>query len=1118
MKILNPFTLTLRVAALIILFGSVYLAVSSHMSHASASAKVNTEVPTGKPEAMVDLGSVDGVKAVKGEWRYSDTKIIETDFRGPGPDKQPTGAPVKTYDYAPHAGGADFDDSKWEVINPTTLDQRRGNGRLAFNWYRIKLTIPDRIGDFDPTGSTAVFETSLDDYAEIWVDGELSRALGQSGGSVIAGWNAQNQLVVGRDVKPGQQIQLAIFGVNGPLSNPPTNFIYIRYARLAFYKTEPGPVSLVPSEVNVEVERNDPMLDEIVGLNPKVFKLAEGFKFTEGPVWVNKDGGYLLFSDPNANTIYKYTPNGNEDGGLEVFRKPSGYSGADVAEYGQPGSNGLTLDPQGRLTINQHGNHRVVRDENDGTQTVLADSYQGKRLNSPNDLVYRSDGTLFFTDPPFGFPKLFNDARKQLRFSGVYSIYKGKLQLVSKDFTGPNGIALSPDEKYLYVGNWPRSLTGQELRKEDEPVGEIGDRRKAILRYEVQPDGTLKNGKLFFDFTSAAGEDGLDGIKVDQKGNLYVSAPGGLWVISPAGKHLGTIVTPRHVHNMAWGDADGRTLYLCARSGLYRIRLNIAGVRPDTMNGPYAPATSASATLIDGLGTYRRKISTQSQLAQQFFDQGLRLTYGYHFPEAIASFQEAQRHDPEHPMIFWGLALTIGPNPNSRFLGFPDDPQGEGRKAIKAARERVDKASTVERALIEALYVLYDVDTYPTREERDVKFIEAARALHKRYPDDLEAGFLLADALMIHSQWSYWRRDGSPLPGTSEAAAALQRVLALNPKHPGAVHLYIHLFESSTRPERALPQANLLESLMPGVGHIVHMPSHIYIRLGQYDKAVASNERSLAADRRLLAAWGDKALPTIGTYALSHRTHGRHAWDFIRFAGVLQGNYARALTAARAAAAGQTHSGTGGAHRMQATIPLVQKVFGKWDEVLAVPAGPHGAPYLDGLSSYVRGSAFVGRGELERAQQELERLKAAAGDPAIKNTLAIANPVSSVLELALHGLEGEIALARGQHLDAVRAFASAVRVQDSLKYIEPPDWGQSMRLYLGKALLKAGRARDAEAVYREDLREFRNNGWALFGLWHSLSQQGRSKDARKVRAQFERAWKNADVRLQASTF
>ena len=526
-----------------------------------AGAQTIPYLPTGKPEAAIDLQTIDGVRVIKGEWRYSDTKIVEVDFTGPGADGQPTGAPVKTYDYTPHAGGADFDDSRWEAVEPMTLSKRRGFGRLGFNWYRIKLTIPERVGDFDPTGSTAVFETSLDDYAEIWVDGELVRALGQMGGSVVSGWNAPNRLIVGRNVRPGQQIQLAIFGINGPLSNPPTNFIWMRYARLEFFKGETGPLATTPSEVNVEVVRRDPAINAIIGPNPKIFKLAEGFKFTEGPIWVNRDGGYLLFSDPNSNIIYKYKPNGTGPGELSVFRTASGYSGTDIAEYGQPGSNGLTLDREGRLTINEHGNHRVVRLENDGKVTVLAESYQGKRLNSPNDLVYRSDGTLFFTDPPFGLPKFFDDPRRELKFSGVYSLYKGKLQLVSTDFTGPNGIAFSPDEKYLYVGNWD-------------------EKKKVVMRYQVNADGTIKNGQLFFDMTSAPGEDALDGIKVDQRGNLYVSGPGGLWIISPEGKHLGTVVAPRHIHNMAWGDEDGKTLYLCARSGLYRMRLNIAGVRP----------------------------------------------------------------------------------------------------------------------------------------------------------------------------------------------------------------------------------------------------------------------------------------------------------------------------------------------------------------------------------------------------------------------------------------------------------------------------------------------------------------------------------------------------------
>src|SRR6266581_1141917 len=540
----------LRFAAAFIFGALVFLA-------GRALAETNADAPTGKPDAVIDLATKEGADLVKGQWRYSDTKIIQVDFKAAGPDKQPTGKPIKTYDFTPHAGVADFDDSKWEKLDPTTLDARRSTGRICFNWYRINITIPPRVDNVDLSGATAVFETSLDDYAEIWVDGELARALGQSGGSVIKGWNASNRLIINRSVQPSQKIQLAIFGINGPLSNPPTNYIWMREAKLEFYKGGIVPVAITPSEVNVEVIRKDPAIDAIVPPNPKIFKLAEGFKFTEGPVWDRK-GGYLLFSDPNSNTIYKYSPDGN--GTIIVFREKSGYEGADIAEYGQPGSNGLTFDQQGHLTINQHGNRRVVRLENDGRLTVLADKFEGKRLNSPNDLVYRSDGTLYFTDPPFGLPKFFNDPRKELPFSGVFAVKDGNLQLVSKDFTGPNGIAFSPDEKYLYVGDWD-------------------EKKKVVMRYEVQPDGSLKNGKMFFDMTSAPGEDAIDGMKIDKEGNLYVSGPGGLWIISPQGKHLGTILPPKHPHNFAWGDGDGKTLYLCAKSGLYRMKLNIEGVR-----------------------------------------------------------------------------------------------------------------------------------------------------------------------------------------------------------------------------------------------------------------------------------------------------------------------------------------------------------------------------------------------------------------------------------------------------------------------------------------------------------------------------------------------------------
>jgi gluconolactonase len=522
----------------------------------AAVAQTTLDPPAEQPEATIDLANVEGVRLVKGEWRYSDTKIVQVDFRAPGVDGQPTGESVKTYDYMPHAGGADFDDSRWEVLEPTTLQRRRSTGRICFNWYRINVTIPERIGDFDPSGSTVVFETSIDDYAEVWVDGELTRGPGQSGGSVVKGWNASNRLVIGRDVTPGQKIQLAVFGINGPISNPPTNFIWMRFARMEFYRGRPGLIAGPPREVNVEIVRRDPALDAIVPPNPKIFKLAEGFKFIEGPVWV-RDGGYLLFSDPNNNTIYKYTP----DGQLTVFREKSGYDGADIAEYGQPGSNGLTMDREGRLTINEHGNRRVTLLEKDGRLTVLADRYEGKRLNSPNDLVYKSDGSLYFTDPPFGLPRFYDDPRKELPFSGVFRLGGGALQLVSKDLIGPNGLAFSPDEKYLYVGNW-------DVKK------------KVVMRYEVNGDGTLSNGRILFDMTGAPGEEALDGLKVDQEGNLYASGPGGVWIISSGGKHLGTIKAPKLPANFAWGDDDGRTLYMTARTGLYRMRLNIPGIRP----------------------------------------------------------------------------------------------------------------------------------------------------------------------------------------------------------------------------------------------------------------------------------------------------------------------------------------------------------------------------------------------------------------------------------------------------------------------------------------------------------------------------------------------------------
>ena len=505
------------------------------------------ELLPGRPDAVVDLQTSDGAALVGGTWRYADAAVVETAFVDVGPDLGPSGPPNRTYDVVPHAQGAEFDDSSWRSLEAPETRLRLSTGLVCFNWYRIKVTLPDRVGDLDPTGATVVFEVVVDDYAEVWVDGELPLALGRAGGPVVSGFNAPNRVVLTQDARPGQSFQLAVFGINGPISAAPRNYIWMRSATLDFYSGDRA----VPAEpVSCEIVRLDPALDERVPPGAHMERVAGGFEFTEGPVWT-RDGA-LLFSAPNTNVIYRWTPLGT----VEVFRTKSGYAGTDIGRYHQPGSNGLTLDPDGRLTICQHGNRQVLRLEPHGNVTVLADRYDGKRLNSPNDLVYRSDGMLFFTDPPFGLPDTFDDPKKELPFSGVFAVRRpGEVALVTAELEGPNGLAFSPDERYLYVGNW-------------DPA------RKVVMRYEVDVSGDVLDAAVFFDMTAADGEDAIDGIKVDRHGTLYVCGPGGIWVLAPDGRHLGTIRPPEAPHNLAWGGDDGRTLYVTALTSVYRIRLD----------------------------------------------------------------------------------------------------------------------------------------------------------------------------------------------------------------------------------------------------------------------------------------------------------------------------------------------------------------------------------------------------------------------------------------------------------------------------------------------------------------------------------------------------------------
>ena len=506
----------------------------------------------GRPDAIVDLQTEAGVALVRGEWHYSDAEVHEIDFVQVGADDDPLGpgdVPNRTYDVVPHAEPADFDDSAWRVLAPEETMLRLTNGRVCFNWYRIAVEIPEHVGEVDPTGSTVVFETVLDDYAEIWVNGELPVALGDEGGRVVGGFNAPNRVVLTRDARPGDRFQIAVFGINGPISASPRNYIWMRTATLDFYAAEHAAIA---EEVPFELEGTG---GGLVPTDARLERVACGFEFTEGPVWTHD--GALVFSSPNTNTIYRWSP----DGVISVFRPKSGYTGVDIGRYHQPGSNGLTFDPEGRLTVCQHGNRRVIRVNPHGDTTVLADTFEGRRLNSPNDLVYRSDGTLYFTDPPFGLPQVFDDPAKELPFSGVFRVRDGVVSLVTDELEGPNGIAFSPDERTLYVGNW-------------DPE------RKVVMAYDVDEAGDVSNGRVLHDMTDAAGEDAIDGIKVDVEGNLYVCGPGGIWLLSPAGEHLSTLRLPEAPHNLAWGDEDARTLYVTAETSVYRMRMTNAGLRP----------------------------------------------------------------------------------------------------------------------------------------------------------------------------------------------------------------------------------------------------------------------------------------------------------------------------------------------------------------------------------------------------------------------------------------------------------------------------------------------------------------------------------------------------------
>ena len=522
-------------------------------------AQETRQLAVDKPQAIADLKTTEGAALVSAKWFVQNGDIVNADFKAPGAYAAdalalyPTGSAIRSHLLHPQIGSLDFDKG-FKEIKPTDLESREGTGLFSFVWYKVDVTIPESIGKFNAAGMIAVFEIVMDDYSEIWVDGKQSQAFGQSGNGLIAGYNTRNRVILSNNAHPGQKFRIDILGINGALGKLPANYIWVRNAVIDFYTELPSNNSW--KDIG-KIYTIDQKLNNIIAPGTKVEKIADGFQFTEGPVW--HPDGYLLFSDPNTNSIYRYDPSTRN---ISVYISHSGYTGVDIGEYGQPGSNGLVIDKSGRLIIDQHGNRRVIRIEKKGPVTILADKFNEKRFNSPNDVVLKSDGTIYFTDPPYGLPNFFDDKRKELDYSGVFMIKNNEVTLVSKDLGGPNGLAFSPDEKFFYVTNW-------DIRDVHHT--------KTIWRYEVSPDGTLVNGKIFFDFNFTEDEEALDGLKIDKEGNLFVSAPGGVWIISPAAKLLGKIVTPERPANLAWGDEDAKTLYLTAHTSLYKIRVSTGG-------------------------------------------------------------------------------------------------------------------------------------------------------------------------------------------------------------------------------------------------------------------------------------------------------------------------------------------------------------------------------------------------------------------------------------------------------------------------------------------------------------------------------------------------------------
>jgi len=570
---------------------------------------------------------------------------------------------------------------------------------------------------------------------------------------------------------------------------------------------------------------------------------------------------------------------------------------------------------------------------------------------------------------------------------------------------------------------------------------------------------------------------------------------------------------------MKFQSSTGRTLQNVALALMIGSSVGLIPLR--AQHGPHGPenglktppnAQGQIAPRLQNLGSHSFKIKTHSRRAQEFFNQGINLSYGFNHAEAMRSFREVARLDPNCAMAYWGQALVLGPNINMPML---PEAEPEAYQLIQKAVELKRHASRKERDYIDALAKRYAGEAKPDRKGLDRAYADAMETLAKKYPDDLDAATLYVEALMNLRPWNYWTRDGVPYEDTPEIVSLLESVMQRNPNHPGACHFYIHAVEATKSPERAEAAADRLLKLMPGAGHMVHMPSHIYFRVGRYADASMVNSRASAVDEEYIAQ-----CRTQGIYPLTYYPHNLH---FLYAAASFEGNSELTILAAQKVAGAVPHHALKDFPMLQGFVAIPELAlarFGRWEEILKLPPPAHDTLFLKGIRHYVRGTALAATGRLDDAATELSALKGVLADKALDETPASFsnNTPRAILGIAPETLAGEILARQRKFPEAIAHLETATRLEDALVYIEPPDWYLPTRQALGAVLLQAGRAAEAEAVYWEDLRRYPHNGWSLFGLAQSLRTQGKNDEAALAEQRFQKAWAQADVKLTASRF